>query len=208
MHLVEGALRAAAPVPASTASAQARSSCSSASTADLLPLYAGIKRLFDPNGIMNPGQGVHRREERRCRITACRSTRPGKIVCVGLNYRDHAEESGMELPSRPLLFAEWPNSLIGPGAADRAARSRRTDVDYEAELGVVIGTRAQYGVGRRRARPRRRLLLRQRGERAGHPVRGRPVDAREVVRHVRPGRSDRCPPTRCPTRRRWESAAC
>ena len=41
--------------------------------------------------------------------------RPSKIVCVGLNYRDHAEESGMELPSRPLLFAKWPNSLIGPG---------------------------------------------------------------------------------------------
>ena len=37
--------------------------------------------------------------------------RPSKIVCVGLNYRDHAEESGMELPSRPLLFAKWPSSV-------------------------------------------------------------------------------------------------
>ena len=40
---------------------------------------------------------------------------PSKIVCVGLNYRDHAEEQGVELPSAPLLFAKWPNTLIGPG---------------------------------------------------------------------------------------------
>ena len=40
--------------------------------------------------------------------------RPQKIVCVGLNYRDHAEEQGVALPERPLLFAKWPNTLIGP----------------------------------------------------------------------------------------------
>jgi 2,4-didehydro-3-deoxy-L-rhamnonate hydrolase len=68
--------------------------------------------------------------------------RPSKIVCVGLNYRDHAEESGMELPSRPLLFAKWPNSLIGPGEPI-VLPGQATDVDYEAELGVVIGKRAQ-----------------------------------------------------------------
>ncbi len=42
--------------------------------------------------------------------------RPGKIVCVGLNYRDHAEEQGAELPQAPLLFAKWTTSLIGPGS--------------------------------------------------------------------------------------------
>ncbi len=41
--------------------------------------------------------------------------RPSKIIAVGLNYRDHAAESQMELPDRPLLFAKWPNSLIGDG---------------------------------------------------------------------------------------------
>jgi 2-keto-4-pentenoate hydratase/2-oxohepta-3-ene-1,7-dioic acid hydratase in catechol pathway len=41
--------------------------------------------------------------------------RPGKIVCVGLNYRDHAEEQGVRLPAEPLLFAKWPSSLVGPG---------------------------------------------------------------------------------------------
>jgi 2-keto-4-pentenoate hydratase/2-oxohepta-3-ene-1,7-dioic acid hydratase in catechol pathway len=67
--------------------------------------------------------------------------RPGKIVCVGLNYRDHAEESGMEPPPRPLVFAKWPSSLIGPGEAI-VLPEQAQEVDYEAELGVVIGKRA------------------------------------------------------------------
>ena len=67
--------------------------------------------------------------------------RPGKIVCVGLNYRDHAEESGLELPERPLLFAKWPSSLIGPNEPIVLPEQAK-EVDYEAELGVVIGTRA------------------------------------------------------------------
>jgi len=64
--------------------------------------------------------------------------RPGKIVCVGLNYRDHAEEQGVDLPAEPLLFAKWPNTLIGPGEAI-AVPPLVTKCDYEAELGVVIG---------------------------------------------------------------------
>lgn len=67
--------------------------------------------------------------------------RPGKIVCVGLNYRDHAEESGMEPPPRPLVFAKWPSSLIGPDEAIVLPEQAK-EVDYEAELGVVIGKRA------------------------------------------------------------------
>jgi 2-keto-4-pentenoate hydratase/2-oxohepta-3-ene-1,7-dioic acid hydratase in catechol pathway len=66
---------------------------------------------------------------------------PQKIVCVGLNYRDHAEEQGVDLPERPLLFAKWPNTLIGDGEAIRIPEISR-NVDYEAELGVVIGRRA------------------------------------------------------------------
>jgi 2-keto-4-pentenoate hydratase/2-oxohepta-3-ene-1,7-dioic acid hydratase in catechol pathway len=64
--------------------------------------------------------------------------RPGKIVCVGLNYRDHAEEQGVELPAEPLLFAKWPNALIGPGDPI-VIPPLVTQCDYEAELGVVIG---------------------------------------------------------------------
>ena len=68
--------------------------------------------------------------------------RPGKIVCVGLNYRDHAAEGGMDLPKAPLLFAKWPNTLIGHG--DPIVLPPETEqVDYEAELGVVIGRKAR-----------------------------------------------------------------
>ncbi len=64
--------------------------------------------------------------------------RPGKIVCVGLNYRDHAEEQGVELPEAPLLFAKFTTSLIGPGDAI-VIPPVVTKCDYEAELGVVLG---------------------------------------------------------------------
>jgi 2-keto-4-pentenoate hydratase/2-oxohepta-3-ene-1,7-dioic acid hydratase in catechol pathway len=64
--------------------------------------------------------------------------RPGKIVCVGLNYRDHAEEQGAELPAAPLLFAKFTTALIGPGDPI-VIPSIVTRCDYEAELGVVIG---------------------------------------------------------------------
>ena len=66
--------------------------------------------------------------------------RPGKILCVGLNYRDHAEEQGVDLPSEPLLFAKFTTSLIGPGEAI-VIPPAVTQCDYEAELGVVIGSR-------------------------------------------------------------------
>ncbi len=64
--------------------------------------------------------------------------RPGKIVCVGLNYRDHAEEQGVELPKAPLFFAKYTTSLIGPGDPIVIPPAVQ-QCDYEAELGVVIG---------------------------------------------------------------------
>jgi 2-keto-4-pentenoate hydratase/2-oxohepta-3-ene-1,7-dioic acid hydratase in catechol pathway len=75
-------------------------------------------------------------------VTALPIERPSKIVCVGLNYRDHAEEQGAELPKAPLLFAKWPSSLVGPGEAI-VLPAASTRVDYEAELGVVIGERVK-----------------------------------------------------------------
>jgi len=66
---------------------------------------------------------------------------PGKIVCVGRNYREHAAELGHELPTEPLLFFKPLSSLLAPGATLlRPKISSRTD--YEGELGVVIGRRA------------------------------------------------------------------
>jgi 2-keto-4-pentenoate hydratase/2-oxohepta-3-ene-1,7-dioic acid hydratase in catechol pathway len=70
-------------------------------------------------------------------------TRPGKIVCVGLNYHDHAEEGGQDLPKAPLLFAKWPNTLIGHGEPI-VLPTEAKEVDYEAELGVVIATTAKH----------------------------------------------------------------
>ena len=69
--------------------------------------------------------------------------RPGKIICVGLNYRDHAEETGAELPKAPLLFAKWGNTLIGHGDPILLP-AESAQVDYEAELGVVIGTGGRH----------------------------------------------------------------
>jgi len=67
---------------------------------------------------------------------------PDKIVCLGLNYRDHARESGLALPKAPMLFAKFRNSLIGP--ADEIVLPAAGEVfDYEAELAVVIGRRAK-----------------------------------------------------------------
>jgi 2-keto-4-pentenoate hydratase/2-oxohepta-3-ene-1,7-dioic acid hydratase in catechol pathway len=68
--------------------------------------------------------------------------RPEKIICVGLNYRDHAEDTNQSPPERPLLFAKWANSLIGPGEAIVIPEITRR-VDYEAELGVVIGSQVR-----------------------------------------------------------------
>lgn len=66
--------------------------------------------------------------------------RPGKIVAIGLNYADHVRETGMEMPSQPLIFAKFPSTVIGPGAAI-VLRPRLTQrVDWEVELAVVIGS--------------------------------------------------------------------
>jgi acylpyruvate hydrolase len=67
---------------------------------------------------------------------------PQKIVCMGLNYRDHAEEAGQEMPANPLWFAKFVNSLIGDGAPIVLPPAHAEFVDYEAELAVVIGRAA------------------------------------------------------------------
>jgi 2-keto-4-pentenoate hydratase/2-oxohepta-3-ene-1,7-dioic acid hydratase in catechol pathway len=63
---------------------------------------------------------------------------PEKIICLGLNYRDHAEESNFEAPASPILFAKFRNSLTGP-ASDIVLPQADDTVDYEVELAVVIG---------------------------------------------------------------------
>jgi 2-keto-4-pentenoate hydratase/2-oxohepta-3-ene-1,7-dioic acid hydratase in catechol pathway len=68
---------------------------------------------------------------------------PGKIVCLGLNYRDHALETGKAIPAEPVLFSKFASALVGPGEPIVLPRVSRR-VDYEAELVVVVGTRGRY----------------------------------------------------------------
>ena len=67
--------------------------------------------------------------------------RPGKVVCVGRNYAEHAAETGSAVPDRPQLFAKWANAVVGPGA-DVVHHAITDALDYEAELVVVIGRTA------------------------------------------------------------------
>lgn len=69
--------------------------------------------------------------------------RPHQILCIGLNYSDHAAETGAEVPSEPILFTKSPNTLIGPNDDVRIPRGS-SKTDWEVELGVVIGKRASY----------------------------------------------------------------
>jgi acylpyruvate hydrolase len=64
---------------------------------------------------------------------------PQKIICLGLNYRDHAEESGQPIPESPMWFAKFANSLVGDGEPVVLPAGHADFVDYEAELAVVIG---------------------------------------------------------------------
>jgi 2-keto-4-pentenoate hydratase/2-oxohepta-3-ene-1,7-dioic acid hydratase in catechol pathway len=68
---------------------------------------------------------------------------PSKLLAIGLNYADHARESGVEPPKAPVAFVKTPNSIIGPGEEIRYAKDDTGQVDYEAELAVVIGRRAK-----------------------------------------------------------------
>jgi 2-keto-4-pentenoate hydratase/2-oxohepta-3-ene-1,7-dioic acid hydratase in catechol pathway len=69
--------------------------------------------------------------------------RPGKVVCIGLNYRDHADETGAAVPDEPVVFMKDPSTVIGPYDEVLVPRGS-AKTDWEVELGVVIGARAGY----------------------------------------------------------------
>lgn len=69
--------------------------------------------------------------------------RPGKVICIGLNYSDHAKESGMPVPAEPIVFLKASNTVVGP--YDEVLIPRMSEkTDWEVELGVVIGREARY----------------------------------------------------------------
>lgn len=76
------------------------------------------------------------------RIGAC-VNRPGKFICIGLNYSDHAKESGMDVPSEPVVFFKATSAVMGPNDTVEIPRTS-VKTDWEVELGVVIGKHAKY----------------------------------------------------------------
>jgi acylpyruvate hydrolase len=68
---------------------------------------------------------------------------PGKFICIGLNYKDHAEETGNPAPKEPPIFPKWNNAILDPGEPILRPRGEKR-LDWEVELGVVIGKTARY----------------------------------------------------------------
>jgi 2-keto-4-pentenoate hydratase/2-oxohepta-3-ene-1,7-dioic acid hydratase in catechol pathway len=69
--------------------------------------------------------------------------RPAKIICIGLNYRDHAAESNMPVPESPIIFAKYWNAIVGPDDPVQLPRAS-SQVDYEAEMAVIIGRQSKH----------------------------------------------------------------
>ena len=69
--------------------------------------------------------------------------RPGKVICIGLNYSDHAKESGMPVPEEPIIFQKGANTVVGPYDNILIPRNSKK-TDWEVELGIVIGKNASY----------------------------------------------------------------
>ena len=94
----------------------------------------------------------------------------GKFICIGLNYSDHAAETGATVPPEPIIFMKATSAICGPND-DVVIPRGSTKTDWEVELGVVIGKTAKYVSRGRRAGPCRRLLRHQRRLRARLPDR-------------------------------------
>src|SRR5271165_994815 len=105
----------------------------------------GLLEALDANGLAQLGERAKGAQE-RIALSGVQLLAPvpdpEKIICLGLNYRDHAEESGQEIPTAPLWFAKFANSLIGSGQDIVLPAAHPDYVDYEAELAVVIGRTA------------------------------------------------------------------
>lgn len=110
-------------------------------------LQAGEEGLAQAREAVGSG-GARRHDVNKVRLLAP-LLHPGKVIAVGLNYRDHAKELKVEPPASPIIFAKFPNSVTGPGAPVFLPPGD-VQLDYEAELAVVIG-RAGRGISKARA---------------------------------------------------------
>jgi 2-keto-4-pentenoate hydratase/2-oxohepta-3-ene-1,7-dioic acid hydratase in catechol pathway len=103
--------------------------------------------FFSDNGVARVRELVADRGERVRTFDGERIgapiARPHQILCIGLNYSDHAAETGQPVPDEPILFTKSPNTLVGPNDDVRTPQGS-TKLDWEVELGVVIGRRTSY----------------------------------------------------------------
>ena len=123
-------------------------------------LLDGSERLLDLSGVVDDVTGATLAPTELARMRAAVESgrlpvvdpghrigaplgRPGKIVCIGLNYRDHAAETGATLPSEPVLFLKAPDTVVGPNDEVLIPRNS-VKTDWEVELAVVIGKKARY----------------------------------------------------------------
>jgi 2-keto-4-pentenoate hydratase/2-oxohepta-3-ene-1,7-dioic acid hydratase in catechol pathway len=104
----------------------------------LHPLGADLPAIIDAGGADPAAAGAAVDAHVRLAPVA-----PRKVVAIGLNYLDHIRESGLEQPTRPLVFAKFPSSVVGPDAPIRIPGDLTRRVDWEVELGVVIGRTAR-----------------------------------------------------------------
>ena len=152
---------------------------------DSLPLVASRPRSADEYAPNPPTRRSLRAP--RLRLGPCVG-RVGKMMCIGLNYSEHAAETGAAIPEEPILFMKATSAIVGPNDDIRIPRGS-TQTDWEVELGVVIGEPAKYVseadalnyVAGYCVVPRRlRALVPERPR--------RPVDQRQKLRHLRPHR--------------------
>ncbi|MBD8207863.1 MULTISPECIES: fumarylacetoacetate hydrolase family protein [unclassified Microbacterium] len=101
--------------------------------------HADIARIIAADGLPELDHFLYADDAR----VAAPVARPGKIVCIGLNYRDHAEETGAAIPTEPVVFMKDPSTLGGPFDPVRIPRGS-VKTDWEVELGVVIGRTTRY----------------------------------------------------------------
>ncbi len=120
-------------------------------TYDLSGLTADLDRAFwlntGPDGVRAAFEAGSLPEIPAGEVAGLRTgapvARPGKVVCIGLNYRDHAEETGAAIPPRPVVFMKDPYTVVGP-MDDVLIPRRSVRTDWEVELAVVIGSRLRY----------------------------------------------------------------
>lgn len=113
---------------------------------DLSIEFSDWDRSFFQNGGLEKLRGLDMEKypevDSKERLGSCVS-RPGKVICIGLNYSDHAAESGMAIPEEPIIFQKGANTVVGPNDDILIPRNSQK-TDWEVELGVVIGKDARY----------------------------------------------------------------